>query len=388
MSTEASGRRLVAVNHTGLLSGAEVVLLRVLEAACARGWSASAAVPDGALVSELTGIGVPVEPIPDLMLPDGPRVVAAPRLAARTITAAARIRAAAADADLVLAGGVRALPALRVANVGAPVVWLAQGVLDRPRWRRLVAACARSVDLAIAVSGAVADSIDDRHFPVRVIWNGTRWPVDPAPPEPPSPPVIGCAAILTSWKGQHVLLDAVARLEQRDVVVELLGGTFPKDRSYVEALERRAAQPDLEGRVRFAGHVDDTLARMRRWTVAVVPSVDPEAGPLSALEAMSVGVPLVASDHGGPPEILGAAGVLVPPGDPDTLAGALTLLLNDPDRRARCSAAGRRLVASGLTLDAQMDAVVNALEEAARGTALRTPWLSPPRQLPVDPARW
>jgi glycosyltransferase involved in cell wall biosynthesis len=385
VSTGGEGRRLVAVNHTGLVSGAERVMLRVLEAAQARGWSASVTAPQGALASELSRIGVPAATIPDLMLPSGPRVVAASRLAARTLRAAARIRAATADADLVLAAGVRVLPVLRVANVRPPVVWLAQGVLDRPRWRRMVTACARTVDLAIAVSEAVADSIDDRRFPVKVIWNGTPWPVAPAPPEPPSPPVIGCAAILTSWKGQHVLLDAVARLERRDVIVELLGATFPKDRGFVEGLHRRAAQPDLEGRVRFVGHVDDTLAFMRRWTVAVVPSIDPEAGPLSALEAMSLGVPVVASDHGGPPEVLGAAGVVVPPGDPDTLAAALTLLLSDPERRRRCGLAGRRRIASGLTLDSQIGAVVDALEETARGPAVRVPL--PRRQLPVDPAR-
>ena len=325
--------------------------------------------PEGPLVAELSNIGVPAEPIPDLMLPDGPRAVAASRLGARTVVAARRIRAHAESADVIVAAGVRALPALRLASAKAPVVWLAQGVLDRPRWQRLVAACGARVDLAIAVSQAVADSIGGRRFPVTVVWNGTPWPVDPAPPDPPQPPVVGCAAILTSWKGQDVLLDAVAQLARRDMVVELLGGSFPKDGAYVARLRRRAAQPDLAGRVRFRGHVDDTLAHMRSWTVAAVPSVDPEAGPLSALEAMSVGVPLVATDHGGPAELIGEAGILVPPGDPGALAAALSVLLDDADRRARCALAGRRRIASGLTLDGQIGALLDAVEGIARGAA-------------------
>lgn len=369
MTSGTRGPRLIAVNHTGLVSGAERVLLRALEAAHARGWSASAIVPEGPLVTELSKIGVPSEPIPDLMLPDGPRAVAASRLAARTVAAARKIRAHAGDADVIVAAGVRSLPAMRLANAPAPVVWLAQGVVDRPRWRRLVAACGAQVDLAIAVSQAVADSIGGGRIPVTVVRNGTPWPVAPAPPHAPQPPIIGCAAILTSWKGQDVLLDAVARLRRRDVVVELLGGSFPKDGAYVAELRRRAAQPDLVGRVQFAGHVDDTLAHMRSWTIAAVPSVDPEAGPLSALEAMSVGVPVVATNHGGPPEIIGDAGILVPPRDPVALADALAVLLEDAERRASCGRAGRRRIASGLTLDRQVDALLDAVEGIARRAA-------------------
>jgi len=369
VNTNGRGRRLVAVNHTGLVSGAERVLLRVLEGAQARGWSASAMVPDGPLVAELSSIGVASERIPDLMLPGGHPGVAASRLAARTVMAAQRIRSRADGADVIVAAGVRALPALRLANSAVPVVWLAQGVLDRPRWRRLVAACSARIDLAVAVSQAVADSISAHRFPVTVVWNGTPWPVSPAPARLPPPPVVGCAALLTSWKGQNVLLDAVAQLDRQDVIVELVGGSFPKDGTYVADLRRRAAQPDLAGRVRFRGHVDDTLAHMRSWTVATVPSVDPEAGPLSALEAMSVGVPVVATNHGGPKEVIGDAGLLVAPGDSAALAQALSALLDDADLHDRCRLAGPRRIASGFTLDGQIAALLDAVEGTVRGAA-------------------
>ena len=217
----------------------------------------------------------------------------------------------------------------------------------------------RAVDSAVAVSGAVGTSIGDRGFPVQVVWNGTPWPVAPAPADPPQPPVVGCASLLTPWKGQDVLLEAVARLGRPDVTVELAGGAFPGDEPYREALVRRSNQPDLAGRVRFLGKVDDALDRMRQWTVAVVSSVEPEAGPLVLLEAMSIGVPVVATDHGGPPEVLGDAGLLVPPRDPAAMAEAIRALLDDAALRRRCAQAGPRQVARDLSLDAQMDALLD-----------------------------
>src|SRR5215210_402369 len=131
-------------------------------------------------------------------------------------------------------------------------------------------------------------------------------------------------------KGQDLLLEAVARLPRRDVIVELAGEAPPKDHVYAAALRRRAARTDLAGRVRFLDRVGDMTDRMRYWSVVALPSVAPEAAPLTLLEAMSLGVPVVATDHGGPAETVDGAGLLVAPRDPDAIAGALTRLLDDP----------------------------------------------------------
>jgi glycosyltransferase involved in cell wall biosynthesis len=176
--------------------------------------------------------------------------------------------------------------------------------------------------------------------------------------------VVGCAAALTSWKGQDVLLEA-ARLLPAEVRIELAGGSFPKDGPYVEGLHRSAAADDLAGRVAFLGRVDDPLECMRRWTVCVSPSTDPEAGPLHVLEAMSVGVPLVGTDHGGTPEVLGDAGLLVPPSDGPALAHAISRLLEDPDLHRRCAAAGPRLVAAHYQADERLDELLDRIEETS-----------------------
>lgn len=356
----ARRRHLLAVNHTGVVSGGEKVLLRLLARAGELGWATTVAAPEGPLGQQAAEVGSTWLPIPDLTLPSGRLPVAATVYGARNVVAARRVRAA-PDADVVVATGIRVLPTVRLARPRAPVVWLAQSMVDRPRWRMLLRAFGPVVDTAVAVSQSVADSIGPSPFPVRVVMNGTPWPVEPAPADPPTPPVIGCAAMLTSWKGQHVLLDAVARLERDDVLVELMGGSYPKDHAYVETLQRRAARPDLAGRVRFLGHVEDPIGRMRGWTVAVLPSVEPEAAPLSVIEAMSVAVPVVATDHGGPPEMVGDAGALVPPGDPAAMAAAIRALLEDGGLRRRCAAAGPEIVASRLRLDRQIDALFDVV---------------------------
>jgi len=359
-------RRVLAVVPGGQVSGAEMVLLRDLTAARIAGWIVRCACADGPLVEELIDSGIAQVPIPDLRLPDGPRPIALARAAARSIVAARRLRRAVRPDEIVLANGVNTLPALRAARLDRRTVFFAHDVLVRGDRLRIARFGAAVIDLAVAVSDAVAGPLRAIGIPTVVVHNGTAWPVEPAPDIAPSPPVVGCAALLTEWKGQHVLLEAMTRVSRPDAVLELMGATLPKDGPYAAALERRAARPDLAGRVRFLGQVADPMDRLRRWSVAVSASIDPEAGPLTALEAMSVGVPFIATDQGGVTEVLGDAGLLVPPGDVDALAAAITRLLDDGELRARCQRAGpTTIVARNQTAADQRDAMLGILDEMA-----------------------
>jgi glycosyltransferase involved in cell wall biosynthesis len=362
--------RVLAVNHTGLQSGAEAVLLRMLRAATARGWEVRAATPHGPFASSLVANQITTVRLPELKLPRGPRGLAALVVAARSLVAAARLRQEGRRCDLVLVNGLLALPAARLAKAAgmpSPVVWLVHDIVRRRDWLALLNASRSAIAVAIAPSEAAALPLRQRGIPVQLVRNGTPWPVVPRRPQRSNGPVVvGTTALLTSWKGQDVLLEALARISRPDVVVELVGGSFPKDRPFVERLHRRASQNDLAGRVRFVGQLDDPLERMRDWQVAVLASRDPETAPLAVLEAMSLGLPVVVTNHGGGPEVLDGAGLLVPPDDPDALGAAILQLLDDPALRARCGAAGRTAVATGLTLDAQRDALLDLLSTTAR----------------------
>lgn len=358
-------RRLVVFSPTGLVSGAEHVLLRVVAAAVAAGWEVVCLAPGGELANRARAFRVTVVRTPDLKFPRGPRAWGALVVGLRSVVAARLLRRAAARADAVLVNSILCLPAVCVARPAAPTGWLVHDVIHRRDWRALLRACGRCARESVAVSEAAAGPLRELGLPVRVIRNGVEWPVEPAPLEQKGPPVVGCTGLLTSWKGQDVLLDAVARLPRSDVVVELVGGSFPKDAPYVETLRRRAEQPDLAGRVRFLGRLDDVLERIRTWSVAVSASVDPEAGPIVLVEYLSVGVPCVATDHGGAPELIGDGGLLVPPRDAGAMSTAIQRLLDDEDLRRRCAAAGPRIVAAGLTVEHFSRALLDFLDELA-----------------------
>src|SRR5262245_6717140 len=376
MVRSLTARKLVAVNPTGLIGGAEIVLARLLDAAAVAGWTVEAVVPDGGLAQRLRDRGLRVVTVPARSLPVAESAAAFPRAAVRAVRAAGKIRQVAVEAEAVVANGVLTLAALRLARLDAPVVWMVHDVIRRRDWKELTRLCRPAVSLAIAPSESAAEPVRAIGIPTRVVHNGTPWPIEPAPRAQAGPPVVGEAGALTPMKGQRLLLDAVARLPRRDVVVELAGDAPPKDHAYAEELRRRAARPDLSGRVRFLGRVPDVTDRMRGWTVAALPSLAPESGGLVVLEAISVGLPVVAAAHGGPAEILDSAGTLVEPGDADALSRAIAVLLDDPELRARAGTAGRRAIAEGFTLARQQREQLAVLDAVAARPA-SVSWLVP-----------
>lgn len=355
--------RLLALSHTGLLSGAELVLLRALLAARQRGWAVRCLCPPGPFADRLREEGVTVLDVPDLKLANGPRPLAAALAGLRAMRVARVLRRATADGDVLLVNGLLGLPAARLARPAVPVVLLGHDIIARADWRALLRLVAPVVTLALPVSEPVARPLRAAGIATRIVRNGTAWPVEAAPPAAARPPVVGCAGALTPWKGQAVLLEAVAGLP--GVQVELAGAPFPKDTAYAEQLAARIAQPDLAGRARLLGRVADVPHLLHGWSVAVVPSTDPDPTPLALLEAMSVGVPVVATDHGGPPEYLGDGGVLVPPGDVEALRAALSGLLADAELRARYGAAGRRRVAEHYRRDERIGELLDVLAGTA-----------------------
>jgi glycosyltransferase involved in cell wall biosynthesis len=358
--------RLLAVSPSGGRGGAETMFLRAVEAAVRAGWSVRCLAPDGPLADQVRRAGARVDPFPTLRLLAAPRPVAAAVLAASAARAAAALARVGRDADVVLVNGLLVLPALRLVPRRAARVWWAHDVLVRGDRLRLAGLFARSADLAVAVSDAVAAPLRPTGVEVRVVRNGVDTVALRAAPGD-GPPLVGCVAALTPWKGQHVLLEAVARLGRADVQVELLGVAQPKDAPYEAALRSRADEPDLRGRVRFLGHVEDPLRLMSRWRAGVSASTDPEASGLGVLEGLSIGLPQIATARGGPAEVLGDGGLLVEPGDPDAMAVALAVLLDDDERWQRCARSGPEIAERLAQRSGQEAALLSVLEQAGAG---------------------
>ena len=150
---------------------------------------------------------------------------------------------------------------------------------------------------------------------------------------------VGFVGRLAPHKGVDVLLGALARDDR--LLAEIVGSGPEAD-----ALVTFADRLGVRDRVTFAGHVDaDRLPDVyRRFDVVAIPSV-PVPGWLEqfgrgAVEAQAAGVPVVASAIGALPDVVGAAGILVPPGDPGALADALGRLLDEPGLWERLRADG------------------------------------------------
>jgi len=352
------GRTVDFLSPTGNVSGAELVLLDLLVEAVRRDATVRCLCPAGDLVARLPD-GVDWIEIPEQALGAGPRPLGAAAWAGAAAVAARTIRAATRSSAAVIVNGFLALPAARLASPAAPVTWIVHDVLRRRDWFTVLRLVKGGITRTVACSRAAAAPLAARSMPVIVVPYGVRWPVAPRPGDP-ADPVVGCVAALTPWKGHASLLDAFALVRHPGVRLELAGAPFPKDQAYADAIRARAARPDLAGRVTFLGRVD-ALEAMRGWTLGVSPSIEPEAGPLVALEAMSVGLPMVATALGGSLELLGhGGGFLVPPDDPTQMAHAIDDLLDDPGERARMAAWGRREVAAHHRCDEQIPRLLDA----------------------------
>lgn len=250
---------------------------------------------------------------------------------------------------------------------------------DLPLKRQWNAVMAKG-EIVIAASHYIAGLVMQQHgVPrerIRVIPRGVDPAVfDPASvaPErigrlaqawdlPDGAPVVMLPGRLSSWKGQTVLLDAIARLPRRDVFCVLVGSDQGRHH-FAEALRARARDLGIAERVRLVGHCDDMPAALLRSDVVVHASVRAEAFGRVVIEAQAMGRLVVASDQGGPVETVAdsVTGWRVTPGDPEALAGALMRALAlAPGERA---VFGQRARASVPTVRAMQDATLAVYAE-------------------------
>jgi glycosyltransferase involved in cell wall biosynthesis len=179
-------------------------------------------------------------------------------------------------------------------------------------------------------------------------------------------------ANLDSRKGVHVALDAFVRLSPELPGARLLIAGGGPERDLVE--RRMSSTPSLE-RVELLGQLDRTaaVAAMQGCALYCLPAYG-DANPLTVLEAMSCGKPVVATAAGGLGHVVSdSGGRKVPVGDADALAAALRELLTDPELRRAMGAHNRRLVDRQYAWPRVIDRLEELYDEAMR--APRTHYL-------------
>jgi glycosyltransferase involved in cell wall biosynthesis len=168
----------------------------------------------------------------------------------------------------------------------------------------------------------------------------------------------------TPLKGLFFLFQAVAELSKiQDIQVTVVGE--PKKDGDIAKLVRKLG---IGHRIRFTGRIDDRefVRQYARATVAVVPSVYEGFG-LPVGEAMACGVPVISTTGGALPEVVGNAGILVPPANSSALAKAIGELLANPLKAQDLGLAGYRRVQKHFTWQKAAEKTVNVYREVIDG---------------------
>jgi glycosyltransferase involved in cell wall biosynthesis len=231
--------------------------------------------------------------------------------------------------------------------------WAAAGIARRPHvWhaREIVVQSGAALGVErfltrhgatrmIAMSQAIADQLDPRADVVVV--HETADPAEFHPTRagcfrarvgvPDDAPLVGTAGRIDTWKGVDVLLRAWPGVKgaRPDAHLVIAGGPVRDKQEYFDDLARVAAALTDAHWLGMRDDIPDLLADLDLFVLA---STEPEPYGLVAVEALASGTPVVATDAGGPPEILASAhpgaGRLVPPGDVEALAGTIVAALD------------------------------------------------------------
>jgi glycosyltransferase involved in cell wall biosynthesis len=165
----------------------------------------------------------------------------------------------------------------------------------------------------------------------------------------------------TPLKGLYYLLLALSRIPADPPVHLVVVGVPSKNGDVLKLIKTLG----IGNRVEFTGRIDhDAFVRQyARASIAVVPSIYEGFG-LPAGEAMACAVPVISTTGGALPEVVGDAGMLVPPADPDALASAISALLGNPDRAKNLGHAGYMRVQSHFTWRRAAERTVDVYREA------------------------
>ncbi len=226
---------------------------------------------------------------------------------------------------------------------------------------------ASSADSLIAVAEAVGQALVHGGLPsdrITVIRSGIAMLDPPTRTERAAlrsrlgiaaeAPVLGIVGHILRHKGYDDLIHAIALIrEKAPAILCVIVGGAPRAR-YLHKLRQLAKDLRIESRLIWVGVQQDVAPILHAIDLFVLPS-HTEGLPITILEAMAAGQPVVATTVGGIPELVrhGETGLLVPPKDPQRLAEAILALLHGQTSARAMGTAGRALVATSFTVEGE-----------------------------------
>lgn len=383
--------RVLYVNHTAEVSGGERSLLSLL-AALGSEVDPVVASPEGQLSQALAELGVPTSRITGTAGSLRLHPLHTPRTLAELFAASVQVRRAARrhGSELLHANSIRAGLVVALARTGtAPKVvhvrdCLPPGPLTTATMRT-IAATARTIvansryTASSVLAAAPGAHVEVVHNPVDLaLWDPSRIDRGAARTRlgraGERAVLLGVVAQLSPWKGQDTAVEALRLLCEEGVDAHLLligsakfiaSATRFDNETYVASLKSRIAEVGLQDRVSWLGERDDVPELMRALDILLLPSREEPFG-RAVIEAMALGVPVLATNVGGPPEIIedGREGFLLPPLEPQAWAQAVRRILDSSDGGRSMGEAGRRRVREAFTAEHHARAILGVYERA------------------------
>ncbi|WP_330254628.1 glycosyltransferase family 4 protein [Nocardia sp. NBC_00565] len=368
--------------HTAAPSGAELATLRLLAALRELRLIDVAQIytEDGPMVERMRARGVETRVLRGafdsraMTIGSGPLRMVAGFIALVRLGWALGATARELGADVLVAESTKALVmgAVAARRAGIPLIWQVHDRIAVDYFGRLPTMVIQLLG-RLTAHGYIANSrttlrtLRIGRGPAVVAYPGVELDdrCERAEQRSPTDTVLVAVGRLTPWKGQDVLLRAVAAAKVPPRQVFLVGGTFFDEEPYHAELERLARELELP--VTFTGHVADPSRYLRDADILVHSSTLPEPFGQVVVEGMHAGCAVIASGPGGPAEIVepGVNGLLVDGGDQRQLTAALDTLIGDPALRTRLATAAR-IRAEDFDITASAHTVAAFLETITR----------------------
>jgi len=345
-------RRILYLAWAPFFSGAERALLLTLRSLAGSQYEPHLLVgTDGQLAAEVRALGIPCDVVP-LMPLDRSKPLSSSLSVARVIAAAFRIRPSiihANDMPSYQPGGyaARLLGVPSVTHLRFPAKAEGYRWFFRPSFSRAIfisewfrsTALEEAPDLFQSRSTVLYDAVEVPR----------AWPIQERARRreelglPNDRPVVAITGQVSEVKGIWEYVEAADKLRGKDAVFAVLGDDLRSQGTVRREMEARVNARGLTERFRFLGFRENAPELIQAFDIVAAPSRIEPFG-LASLEAMAVARPVVASRVGGIPEVVrdGVDGLLVPPEDPDSLAAAISHLLDYPDERRAMGLQGRQ----------------------------------------------
>ncbi len=303
------------------------------------------------------------------------------------IKLARRVAAEAGESEVLFANTQKAMVVGTIASriAGKPLIWYLHDIITSDhfgRVNRLLNVFLGSFFVSRIITNSAASKSaflmgGGRHRHIRVIPNGfdpepfdevdedqlraLRWELGLT-----TAPIVGVFSRLAPWKGQRVLIEALAALPgvQALIVGKAL---FRGEQEYLDELERLARAKGVADRIHFLGFRDDVANLMKLCDVIVHTSIAPEPFGRVIVEAMLAGKPVIATRGGGASEIVEhlKTGILVNAGDSNEMANAVRVFLDHPGVASGMARAGRERALKCYSVGAMLAAIDEEIHHAS-----------------------